>query len=106
LKLTGEEIKERLKVCEEKCEYYLNHGHAYRKKHLQHRLAVARAKSYREAEKRILEIIQREQERAMWKRLHCSMSTRKGHSVQVVQRGREDGTTQEATTQSEVENMI
>jgi hypothetical protein len=34
------------------------------------------------------------------------MGQKKGRSVRVVQRVREDGTTQEATTQSEVENMI
>ena len=33
------EIKERLKVCEEKCDYFERHGHRYRRKHLQQRVS-------------------------------------------------------------------
>ena len=106
LKLSWNEIQERIRICEEKCDYYLKHGHSYRRKHLQRRLSAARAKNNREAEKRILEIIQRERERAMWKRLGNAMAQRKGRSVRVVQRVGEDGLTQEASTQSAVENMI
>jgi hypothetical protein len=35
LSLSTAEIKERLKVCEEKCDYFLKHGYRYRRKHLQ-----------------------------------------------------------------------
>jgi hypothetical protein len=48
------EVRERLKICEEKCEYYTRHGHRYRRKFLHRRLAVARCKRDREAEAQIL----------------------------------------------------
>ena len=55
--LSWSEIMKRLKVCEEKCEYFCKHGHAYRKKHLQNRLSIAKAKKNKKAEQQILEII-------------------------------------------------
>lgn len=73
---------------------------------MQQRLLVALAKHNKQAEQRILEIIQQERERVRWKQLSHSMSPRKGRSVRIVQRVADDGTTQEAGTQREVENMI
>jgi hypothetical protein len=69
LKLSWDEIKDRLKICEEKCKHFLKHEHEYRKNQLKQRLDVTRAKNNREAERTILETIQRERELAMWKRL-------------------------------------
>jgi hypothetical protein len=106
LSLTWQEVKERLKVCEEKCDYFCKHGHAYRRRHLQNRLSVARAKKNKEAEQKILEIIQRERERAFWRRLNYTMSRRSGKSIRRVQVRQEDGTVLEATTQREVEQAI
>ena len=45
-------IKERLRVCESKCEYFRRHGHKYRRKHLSNVLERARAKEDDVAEKR------------------------------------------------------
>jgi hypothetical protein len=76
---------ERLKVCEEKCEYFCKHGHAYRKKHLQNRLSIAKAKKNKKAEQQILEIIRRERERALWRRLNYTMGKKRGRGVSAVQ---------------------
>jgi hypothetical protein len=104
--LSWVEVKERLKVCEEKCEYFCKHGHAYRKRHLQNRLSIARANKNKEAEQKILAIIQRERERAFWRRLNYTMSRRSGKSIRMVQVKQNDGTTREATTQREVQEAI
>lgn len=70
LKLSWDKIKDRLKMCAEKCEYFSKHEHKCRKKNLQQqRLDVMRAKSKGEVEKRTLEIIWSGKERAKWKRL-------------------------------------
>jgi hypothetical protein len=97
---------ERLKVCEEKCEYFCKHGHAYRKKHLQNRLSIAKAKKNKKAEQQILEIIRRERERAFWRRLNYTMGKKRGRGVSAVQVKQADGTTYEATGQREVEDTI
>jgi hypothetical protein len=49
LSLSWKGIQERLKVCEEKCEYFCKHGQSYRRKHLNNRLSIARAKKNKEA---------------------------------------------------------
>jgi hypothetical protein len=67
---TRAEIKERLVVCDERCEYFRKHGHRYRKRHLKNRLVVARATHNRVAEQKILEIIKRERKRAFWRRIN------------------------------------
>ena len=100
------EIKERLKVCEEKCQYYERHGHRHRRKHLQRRLEVARAKRNQLAESQILAIIKRERERAFWRRLNYSMAKRSGKSVTRVQLVERDGSIPESSTKREVESSL
>ena len=58
------EIRARLKVCKEKCNYFKKHGHKHRRKHLRIRLERARQKRDEEAEARILCIIQRKKNRS------------------------------------------
>jgi hypothetical protein len=72
--LSWKEIQERLKVCKEKCKYFCKHGQAYRRKHLNNPLSIACAKKNKEAEKKILEIIRREKERARWRRFNYVMA--------------------------------
>ncbi len=74
-------MRERLKVCEAKCDYFAKHGQRYRKKFLQKRLTVARAKRNAKAEKEILELIEREKQRAFWRRLNYSMRKKSGGSM-------------------------
>ena len=100
------EIKARLKVCEEKCQYYERHGHRYRRKHLQRRIEVAREKRNQVAEGQILAIIKRERERAFWRRLNYAMAKRSGKSVTRVQIVERDGSIRESTTKREVESTL
>jgi hypothetical protein len=69
LKLSWDEIKDRLKICEKKCEHFSKHEREYQKNQHKQRLDVTRAKNNQEAERTILETIQRERELVMWKRL-------------------------------------
>ena len=69
-RLTIEEISQRLDECKKQCKYYKIHGQKYRTKHLNRRLAAAQEKGDEEAERRILEIVQWERERAFWRRLN------------------------------------
>ena len=106
LRLTKGEILQRLRICEEKCKYFARHGHRYRREHLMKRLSVAKERHNREAEEKILAIIQREKERSFWRRMRFALSKRKGRSVTMVQREEADGRIEEARTQDEVEHMI
>ena len=104
--LSKEEIQQRLKVCEERCQFFAKHGQWYRRRHLQQRLALAQDKKNRKAEEQILAIIQREKERAFWRRLNYTMGKRTGKSVTRVQVQQGDGTVREAATRSEVEGTL
>ena len=106
LSLKRRELLEKLRICEEKCKYFERHGHRYRRKHLQHRLSIARQKKNQEAEEQILAIIWREKERSLWRRLNFVMARSQGRSVREVKVRMEDGTARVATTQSEVERTI
>jgi hypothetical protein len=67
---------------------------------------VARQKKNKEAEQKILDIIRREQERALWRRLNYYMAQRKGKSIQMVQVKQADGSVLEASGQKEVQDAI
>ena len=104
--LSLQEIRARLKVCKERCNYFRKHGHGYHRRHLKNRLGVARREGNEEAEVRILTIIQREKDRAYWRRLNYGMKKTKGRSARVVTEAQEDGVTKEHEGQSEVEAAI
>ena len=106
LRISSKEIRARLAICEEKCEYFAQHGHRYRRKFLNRRLAAARAKKQRETELRILEIIERERQRSFWRRVNYHMQKKQGRSVRIVQVHDEEGGTTEFDTQDEVEAAI
>ena len=67
------EVRARLKVCREKCNYFCKHGKKYRTRHLNVRLKIAQDKGDEQAEKRILAILQGEKDRAHWRRLKYGM---------------------------------
>jgi hypothetical protein len=100
------ELKKRLEMCEERCRYFQQHGHRYRRQHLQRRLSIAKRNGNKTAEHKILDIIKRERERAFWRRLNYSMKKNKGRSVRVVQVEMEDGTVREASSKTDVERSI
>ena len=106
LHLTVDEVKARLKVCREQCEYFRNNGHKYRRKHLHSRLQAARDKEDEEAETAILAIIRRERDKARWKRLNFAMGKQQGRSVQTVQVEHAEGAIVEYTGQEAVQEAI
>jgi hypothetical protein len=67
---------------------------------------VAKIKQNSKAEKHILEIIEREKQRAFWPRLNYSMRKNKGSSVRSVQLQDDEGGVTEFTMQEEVEGVI
>lgn len=67
---------------------------------------MARAKRNAKAEKEILELIEREKQRAFWGSLNYSMKKKSGGSVRVVQVADEEGQVTEITDQQEVEQEI
>ena len=99
-------VKERLKLAKGKCKYFRKHGHRYRRQHLKNRLTLAQQRQDEEAEKRILTIIQREKDRAYWRRLKYSMSKPQGRSIRIVQAELEFGEVIDFEGQEVVQNEI
>lgn len=62
LRLSVREVRERLKVCKKKCDYFAKHRHRYRRKFLEKRLQVAKSRQNKKVEMQILEIIEREKQ--------------------------------------------
>ena len=58
------EVRARLKVCKEKCNYFRKHGQKYRNHHLKVRFKISQDKGDEQAEKRILAILQGEKHRS------------------------------------------
>ena len=85
------EIQDRLKICKDKCKYFFQHGHRYRRKHLNNRLVVAQERYNEEAKSKILSVIQREKDGLYWHRLNYLMSKPRGHIIRVVQTSTLDG---------------
>ena len=75
------EIRLWLKDFKRKCNYFRKHGHRYRRRHLCDRLKKAKTRGDEEAERRILEIIAREEQRSYWHRLNFAMSKPKYRSA-------------------------
>ena len=107
-RITVAELKTRLTICEEKNNYFREHGHRYRKKHLLRRAEIAQEEGRDEAAKKILAIIKREQDRAFWRKINYTCGKVKGGSptsVQVPRNGCEDHV-DEFTNQNTVHNAI
>jgi hypothetical protein len=104
--LSVEEISQLLDECKRQCKHFEIHGQKYRSRHLNRRLVAAREKGDEEAERRILEIVQQEQERAFWRGLNWALGERRGSSVSAVQVTDEHGNMDELTTQAEVQEAL
>jgi len=72
-RLTLKEVHHHLETSKDKCHYFLKHGKRYRRKHLHRRLKAAREREDEEAEKKILQIIQREKDKQFWRRLKYAL---------------------------------
>ena len=106
LALSIQTIKDRLHECKQRCNFFTKHGHRHRRTHLHSRLHEAKDKGDEDAERRILQIIKGEKDRAFWRRLNWALGKRRGSSIREVQAEDLDGTTTEYTTQSEVQQII
>ncbi|KAL7544600.1 hypothetical protein ACHAWF_007971 [Thalassiosira exigua] len=98
LALSVEELRRRLKFCKEKCDYFRRHGKRYRQCHLQRCLKRSQERADEEGEKKILQIIQREKDKAFWRRLNFILGKHKrSRGVDSVQVERRDGSVREYT---------
>ena len=93
-------------MCKDKCNYFRKHGHGYRRRHLKNRLKLAREEHNEEAEVRILAIIQREKDRAYWRRLNYGMKKTRGRSARIVTEASDDGAVREYEGQEGVEDAV
>ena len=100
------EVRARLKVCKEKCNYFRKHGQKYRNRHLKFRLKIAQDKGDEQAEKIILVILQSEKDRAHSRRLNYGMCKNYGRSAWVVSDKTDDGNIVEYEGQKKVEEAI
>lgn len=104
--LSLQSIADRLAQCRARCQYFMKYGQRHRKQHLTARLHAAKDRQDEEGERRILQIIKGERDRAFWRRLNWALGQRRGSSVNSVQVSREDGTVEDFTTQSAVQDTI
>ena len=102
------ELKTRLEICSERNNYFRENGPRYRKKHLLKRAELAREEGRDEAAKKILAIIQREQDKTFWRKINYTCGKVRGGSptsVQVPREGNDDNV-DEHTTQATVHEAI
>jgi hypothetical protein len=85
--LTVDDIKLRLCICKEKCDYFQKHGKRQQRQHLNQCLERAQEWEDEATEHQILAIIKREKDQAFWRRLNFTLAKhiRRGsiHAVQV-----------------------
>ena len=101
-----QDIVARLEVCKSKMDHFRRHGCRHRNIHLRIRLQKAQDRDDEIAELRILAIIQREKDRAHWKRINYAMEKERGRSVKEVDVQRDDGSNVTHSTKSEVQKAI
>jgi hypothetical protein len=84
--LTVNDIKLRLCICKEKCDYFWNHGKWHQRQHLYQCLERAQEQEDEAAECQILAIIKREKDQAFWRRLNFALGKHiRGRSIRAVQ---------------------
>ncbi len=105
--LTVEELRLRLKICKQKCDYFRKHGKRHRRQHLNQCLKEAKDRADDEAEQKILAIIQREKDCSLWQRPSFARGKHiQGQSVHEVQVEDGNGGILEFDTQEGVQNAI
>jgi hypothetical protein len=84
------DIKLRLAICKEKCNYFCKHGKHHCQQHLNHCLKAAQEWEDEATERQILTLIKREKDRAFWCKLNFALGKHIcGRNVREVQA--EDG---------------
>ncbi len=71
--LTVEELRLRLKICKQKCDYFWKHGKRHRQQHLNQCLEEAKDRADDEAGQKTLAIIQREKDCSLWQRINFAL---------------------------------
>jgi len=105
-RLSAEDIRTRMKICQDHCKFYKTNGKPTRRQYLQERARQAKERGEEKAEIEILGIIKRERERAFWRQVKYVMKKQSGGSVKVVQVEDEEGEIVEFTSQAEVQEAI
>ena len=105
-RMSAQELTKQLRVCEDKCRVLKRTGWLARRRFLRERCEHAQRKEDFEATEKILAIIKREQDKTFWGRLRYAMGKKKGRSVSAVQVEQWNGTVEEHTSQTTVENAI
>jgi hypothetical protein len=83
--LTVDDIKLRLHICKEKCDYFWKHGKRHQRQHLNQCLERAQEREDKVAECQILAIIKREKDQAFWKGLNFALGKHiRGRSIRAV----------------------
>ena len=101
------EVRARLNVCKDKCNYFRKNGQKYRTLHLKNRLKVAKDKGDEEVESRILAIISTEKkQQTHWRRLNYGMRESFGRSTRVILDKRDNKRVVEYEGQEKVEEAI
>jgi hypothetical protein len=88
------------------CNYFRKHGQYYRRKHLYSHLNIAKEKEDEEAARQILAIIQPEKDKQFWRRMSFALGKQRGGTCFRVQVEHEDGTTEDHSSQMEVQEAI
>ena len=84
--LTVEDIKLRMSICKEKCDYFQKHGQRHRRQHLTNCIEAVQDQADKTAERNILAIIKREKDKAFWRRLNYALGKHvRGQNVRAVQ---------------------
>ncbi|KAL7552982.1 LOW QUALITY PROTEIN: hypothetical protein ACHAWF_016219, partial [Thalassiosira exigua] len=107
LGLSVEELRRRLDFCKRKCEYFRKHGKRYRQRHLQKCLKRSQERQDEEGERKILQIIKREKDKAFWRRLNFILGKHKrNRGVDTVEVEGSDGSTRVHTQRDKVQQVI
>jgi hypothetical protein len=100
------QLRIHLEVCEERNDYFRQHGARYRKKHLLDRAGKAREEGREEAAVKILAIIKREQDQSFWRRLNYTCGKARTPPPTSVQVEGPNGTVTEYNTEETVNTAI
>ncbi len=106
LSLSIPNILAHLRECKRACTFYQEHGQQFRRKHLNNWLRIAQEQEDEEAFTRISAIIQREQQRAFWRKLNYVTGKKRTRSATTIQSESPEGAIMEHSTQDTVEQTI
>jgi hypothetical protein len=105
--ITVEEIRVRLTVCLQRCNYFRKHGKQHRTRHLNNCLSRARDEEDSKKEREILDIIKCKKDQRFWRQLNYTMGKPRSGSVRrVLVEDDKNGILTEHVTQESVQEAI